>query len=568
MGLTAALGIGRSALAAYQAALQIVGQNIANAGTPGYSRGSPALSSVAGAQTINGQFGGGVLLEAVRRNVSEALHARLRMAMSDREDAQAQRTSLARVEDIYNPLGETNLGTLMGEFFKAVNNVQNTPESIPSRSLVIHSAQALAERIRDIRTGLINMRNEFNAQIETSVLQADQIATKIAELNTQITVAEAASGAGTSQLRDQRDQLLGELSQIVAVTVREQPSGAVNVYVGNNPLVQFGQSFGIKAVAEFDNNGLANVVVRFKLDNGPVTSLSGQIAGLIESRDTHAAAQLTRLDELASALIREVNNIHAGGKGLSGFSNIAGLTAVTDPSLALSTAGNGVAFVPKTGSFFIDVKDTTTGTSTRHQINIDLDGIGTDTTLNSLAADITTNVPGITASISPDGKLQLAAATGSTFSFADDTSNVLASLGINTLLTGTTSGDINVNALIASDPSLLAAAKSDLAGDGSNATALSAVKDRVIASLGGVSLNDYYVTTTANIAVSVSSAQSKLDAGEVILDSLTSQRESLSGVSLDEEAINMITYQRAYEGAAQYMRVVNDMLQELLTLAR
>jgi flagellar hook-associated protein 1 len=568
MGLTAALGIGRSALAAYQAALQIVGQNIANAGTAGYSRGSPSLSSVAGAQTVNGQFGGGVLLEAVRRNVSEALHARLRMAMSDREDAEAQRTSLARVEDIFNPLGEANLGTLLGEFFKSVSNVQNTPESVPARSLVVNSAQVLAERIRDIRTGLINMRNDFNAQIEIGVQQADQIATKIAELNTQITVAEAASGAGTSQLRDQRDQLLGELSQIVSVTVREQPSGAVNVYVGNNPLVQFGQSFGLKAVTEFDSNGLANVVVRFKHDNGPVATHSGQIAGLIESRDSHAAAQLTRLDQLASALIREVNNVHASGKGLIGFSNVTGLTAMTDPSLALSTAGNGAAILPKTGSFFIDVKDTTTGTSTRHQINVDVDGIGADTSLNSLAADITANVPGVTATVLPDGRLQLSATAGSTFSFADDTSNVLASLGVNTLLTGTSSSDINVNSLVISDPSLLAAAQSDFAGDGSNATALAALKDQVLAGLGGVSLNDYYTSTTANIAVSVSSAQSKLDAGEVILDSLTSQRESLSGVSLDEEAINMITYQRAYEGAAQYMRVVNDMLQELLTLVR
>ncbi|HKQ47456.1 MAG TPA: flagellar hook-associated protein FlgK [Phycisphaerae bacterium] len=568
MGLTSALGIGRSALAAYQAALQIVGQNIANAGTPGYSRGTASLSSVAGAQTVNGQFGGGVLLEAVRRNVSEALHARLRMAMSDREDAQAQRTSLARVEDIFNPLGDTNLGTLLGEFFKSVGNVQNTPESVPARSLVVSSAQALAERIRDIHGGLLGLRNDFNAEIETAVLQADQIATKIAELNTEITVAEAASGHGTSQLRDQRDQLLGELSQIVSITVREQPTGAVNVYIGNNPLVQFGQSFGIKAVTEIDSSGLANVVVRFKLDNGPVTSSSGQIAGLIESRDTHATAQLTRLDQLASALIREVNNIHSGGKGLIGFSNITGLSAVTDPSLALSTVGNGVAFPPKTGSFFIDVKDSTTGTSTRHQINVDLDGIGGDSSLNSIAADISANVPGVTATVLADGRLQLSSAGGTTFSFADDTSNVLASLGINTLLTGTNSSDINVNSLIAAEPSLLAAAQSDFAGDGSNATALTALKDQVISSLGGVSLNEFYTTTTANIAVSVSGAQSKLDAGEVILDSLTSQRENLSGVSLDEEAINMITYQRAYEGAAQYMRVVNDMLQELLTLAR
>lgn len=566
MGLSSALGIGQSALAAYQAALQIVGQNIANAGTPGYTRASPSLSSVAGAGTTNGQFGGGVLLSAIRRSVSESLQARLRLATSDRQSADTQRSTLARVEDIFNPLGDSNLGTLLGEFFKTIGNVQNTPESAPARSLVVNSAQVLTSRIRDIRAGILGLRDDLNSQISTAADQADQIATKIAELNTQITVAESASGAGTSQLRDQRDQLLSQLSEIISITTREQPTGAVNVFVGNNPLVQFGTSFGIKTVTEYDSDGLTRTVVRFKQDDGPVTAAGGTIAGLIESRDQHSTAQLTRLDQLASALISEVNKIHANGKGLVGFSNVTGLTSVTDPSLALSTANNGIAFPPKTGSFFIDVKDSTTGAVTRHQIHVDLDGIGADSSLNSVAADISANVPGVTATVTGDGRLQLAAASGSTISFADDTSNLLASLGINTLLTGTSSRDIGINSLVSADPSLFAAARSDFSGDGSNATALAGLKDNVIASLGGVSLDDFYSATTSNIAVSVSSAQSKLDAGDVILDSLTSQRESLSGVNLDEEAVHMITYQRAYEGAARYMGVVNEMLQTLLTL--
>ena len=241
---------------------------------------------------------------------------------------------------------------------------------------------------------------------------------------------------------------------------------------------------------------------------------------------------------------------------------------MSDPSLALSATDNGVTYPPQTGSFFIDVKDMATGAVTRHQIHIDLDGIGSDSSLNSVAADITANVPGVTATVLADGRLQLTAASGSSFSFADDTSHVLASLGINTLLTGTNSRDIGVNSLITSDPSLVAAGQSDLSGDGSNATRLAGLKDQVVAGLGGVSLNDFYTATMSNIAVNVSGAQSTLDAGNVILDSLTNQRESVSGVNLDEEATNMITYQRAYEGAAQYMRVVDEMLQTLLTLVR
>jgi flagellar hook-associated protein 1 FlgK len=322
MGLSSALGIGSSALSAYQAAMQLIGQNIANAGTPGYTRSSPSLTSVPGAGSSSGQFGGGVFLDSIRRHVSESLNARLRTATSDQQSADTERTSLSRVEDIFDPLGDANLGTLLGNFFKTVGNLQNTPESPSARNLVVSSLQALSDRIRDIHGDLGNLRSDLDSQIGTAVDQADQIATKIADLNSQIALAEAATGPGTSQLRDQRDQLLSQLSQIVSITVREQPSGAVNVYVGNNSLVQFGQSFGLKAVTETGSDGVSKTVVRFKQDNGPVTASGGQIAGLIEARDTHAAAQLTRLDQLASALIREVNNIHASGKGLAGFTSI------------------------------------------------------------------------------------------------------------------------------------------------------------------------------------------------------------------------------------------------------
>ena len=114
----------------------------------------------------------------------------------------------------------------------------------------------------------------------------------------------------------------------------------------------------------------------------------------------------------------------------------------------------------------------------------------------------------------------------------------------------------------------MAAGQSDFAGDGSNATALSGVQDLAVATLGGVSLNEYYNASMANVAVSSSAANSADEAARIIFDSLTVQRESISGVNLDEEAVAMITFQRAYEGAARYMRVVDEMMQTLLTLVR
>jgi flagellar hook-associated protein 1 FlgK len=568
MGLTSALGVGRSALAAYQAALQIVGNNIANAATPGYTRLSADLSAIPGLTDRAGQIGAGVGLTSIRRNASDALEARLRTATSDKGSATVERESLTRVEDVFNALGDNNLGSLVSQFFKSWGDLQNDPQNIATRGIVINSGQALTQRFQKIRGDLTDARNSLNAEIVTATQQGDEIASKIADLNVQITTAESASTGPASALRDQRNQLLSKLSDLFSVTVREQPSGAVNVYVGNESLVQGGQSSGLKAVSELDANGRAITVVRLKQGGGQIKPTSGQVEGLITSRDAHIAEQQDRLDALAGAIINEVNKIHSGGQGLQGYSSIQGTSAVIDPTVSLASTANGLAFPPKTGSFFIDVKDSASGVSTRHQVNIDLDGIGADSTLNTVAADISANVPGVTAAVLANGQLKLTAAAGTTMSFADDTSGFLAAMGVNTFFSGTTSADIAVDSTIASNPALVAAAKSDLPGDGSNATSLISLQNQVVASLGGVSLSDYYATTTAGIAVKSSSAQSALDASGIIFDALTSQRESISGVNLDEEAVSMISLQRGFEGAARYTTVVNQMLQTLLELVR
>ncbi len=569
MGLTSALGIGRSALSAYQAALQVVGNNIANVGTPGYTRNTANLSAIAGSSLRAGQLGSGVYLSGIRRGVSESINARLRDASSDVLSASSEQATLDRLEGILDPFGENNLGTLMSQFFESLSDLQNNPENYATRGIVVNTAQTLTQRIRDIHQDILSVHADLNAEIVSSVARANDLATQIADLNTRITTAEAGSGGvQASSLRDQRDQVLAELSEILSITIREQPSGAMNVYVGNESLIQFGQSFGLTTSSEIGADGLSRVSVRLAINNGPVTPSSGQIEGLITSRDSHIGSQLSRLDTLATGLMRELNKIHAGGKGLKGFTDLIGVEAVWDPTLALSDTDNGIAFPPETGSFFIDVKDAATGATIRTQINIDLDGIGTDSTLNSVAADITANVPNVTATVLSDGRLQITAANGYEFSFADDTSGFLAAMGVNTFFTGENSLDINVNSLISGDPLLLAAGQSDVEGDGTNATAMASLQDQAAVTLGGVSLNEYYTTTMADVAVRLSGAKTAYQASSVIFDSLTVQRESISGVNLDEEAVAMISYQRAYQGAARYMTVVDEMLQTLLSLVR
>jgi len=564
MGLTASLFIGRSALSSYQSALQVVGNNIANAATPGYSRLTPNLEGIPGLSANGAQVGNGVRLAGVSRSVSEALLSRLRSGTSDQSSASAERSGLTQLESILDPLGDQNLGALLSQFFNSAGELQNNPQNRAARGGLINAGVALTEKIRDQRQQLIDLRNQSDSEIEQIAADANDIGQKIAALNLQITSTEA-GGAQAGALRDQRDQLLSRLSGYFQITTREQSNGSVSVYIGNESLVQNAQARGIKAVKEPNADGMNTTNIRFADDNGPVPALSGQVEGLILARDQRVGGTLDKLQNLASALIREVNKIHSSGQGLEGYTTTTGLGHVIDPSLALSTADNGLDFNPTSGSFFIDVKDTATGTSQRYQIRIDLDGIGADSSLNSVAADISGTTP-VTATVTSDGKLRLTAPAGKTISFADDTSGFLAAVGINTFFTGTDSADIAVNDAIQANPNLVAASKTGLAGDGSNATALSKLQNLPVTLLGGSSLNEYYNAAVGDIAVTSSAAQAALDATSTIVDSLSAQRESLSGVNVDEEAVNLIKYQRGFEGAARYMTVVDSMLQTLLGL--
>lgn len=568
MGLGSALSVGRTALEAYQAALQVAGQNIANVATPGYTRSSVRLEALPG-QTYNfGQLGNGVRINSIVRNVNEALQARLRTAVSDVAASSVERDALNQIEGVLDPLGDRNLGSLISDFFGSLNDLQNTPDNTATRGIVVNTAQSLIQRIRDTRSQLISFRDQINEEITTAANRADQVATDIADLNRRIVIAEAGANGDASALRDQRDRLLEELADTFEIQTREQPNGAVNVYIGNESIIQFGQSFGIKPVNEVGDDGLARIVIRLKINNGPLTTPGGRIAGLIKARDTHNAEQVNRLDELAAGLIYEINRVHSSGQGLAGFSSITGTNPVDDSTVALNDPAAGLAFPPQTGTFFIDVRDEASGEIVRTQINVNLDGIGTDTSLDSLAADISSNVPNVTATVLSNGRLEISAADGFSFTFAEDTSGALASLGINTFFTGDSSLNIDVNDLVVNNVDYVAAAATPYVGDGSNATALVEVQDKAVATLGGSSLNEHYASTMANLAVASSSASSANDASSVILDSLRVQRESTSGVNLDEEAVSLISSQRAYEGAARYMNVVNEMLQTLMTLIR
>ncbi len=573
--LNSSLQIGRSAILSYQGALQTIGNNVSNVGNSNYTRLLPQLDPIQGVPTSGGlQPGAGVALTGIQRNLDEALEARLRLAIGVQESAFTQQRAMAQVEALFGNVSGTGVGSQLTRFFHNFDELQNSPEDPAIRELVVLSGVQLAEAFHDLRGQLGALGEDLDKEIVGIVAEADDLTREIARLNTQITTAEAGRRGPATALRDQRDALLRRLGEFFDLTVREQPDGAINVYIGNETLIQGAVTRGLVAVTEIDGE-FVRTSVRFANTNQQIEIHAGRLAGLITSRDEHAYGRIAALDELAAALIAEVNQIHADGQGLVGFESIIGTTDLLRSDVPLDSSSAGLAYPPQNGSFYITVSDDASGTPVAFRVDVELDGSDNGTTLESLVEDINAQVSGVTASVTSDQRLALSADEGFSFTFGQDgqearadTSGVLAALGINTLFTGSDARNIAVNEEVVDQPLYLAAASVFLPGDGANAGRIASLDTGLVERLEGQSITAFHNAIANSVAVAASGVNADVSAAEIVLSAMRAQRESISGVNLDEEAISLLKFERAFQGAARFIRVVDELLTELVLLVR
>jgi flagellar hook-associated protein 1 len=567
MSLIGALNSSKSALAVHQAAIQVTGNNISNAGNENYTRQVTRTSPRTDQQIRAGVFvGTGVNLDAIERQIDDALEGRLRGSVSDSESAASVKQWLSQVEAVFNELGEDDLSTRLSAFFGSWSNLANKPQDAGLRQVVIQNGDGLAQWFNDLRRQFGSLQAAIDERMPAVVKDADALAQKIADVNGQIVTAEGGTGAAANGLRDQRDALIKRLSELVDVkTVAKEP-GVLDVYIGSEPLVVGTMNRGLTVRQDQLEAGPISTVV-FKADKGAVKVTGGQLGGLVQAR-AKVDGTIAKVDELASNLIFELNKLHTAGQGLEGFGSVTAANTVLDTTVALTDPRAGLKHVPTNGSFVVHVKDKSTGLVTSTLVQVDLDGLnGNDATLDSLRAQLD-GISGVAATSSA-GRLGVSAESNAVdISFSQDSSGVLAALGVNTFFTGRDAHDIAMNKVLQDRPALLAAAKNGEKGDNQTARAIAALETQAIPALGGTSLKDAYEETVNGVAVAVSAAESDAEAAAAVRETLQAQREALSGVSLDEEAVNLMRQQRAFQGAARVISAVNDMMGTVLSMVR
>ena len=182
---------------------------------------------------------------------------------------------------------------------------------------------------------------------------------------------------------------------------------------------------------------------------------------------------------------------------------------------------------------------------------------------------------GVTASITSDNRIAFAADDGLSFVLGfdgqqarTDTSGVLTALGVNTFFTGTDARDMAVNQTLIEQPLLIAASAVNLPGEGTNAGRIAGIDIVGSAGLGGSTIPDFYQSIVNAVAVTTRASIEAEESASAILASLEAQKGSISGVNLDEEAISLLKFERAFQGAARYISAVSNMLDELILLIR
>ena len=486
----------------------------------------------------------GVQVSAIVQKVDDFLNERLRGTNSDVGNSQTQSQVYQNLESIVEALNDNNLQSSLNSFFSSISGVLNQPESVSVRNLAVLQGQTLAGDVNQMSQRMTNARADVNTQVEGMSSDINRLVGDIAHLNTQITTTEGGtlSHSQAVGLRDKRNQDLSDLSKLVGIRVEEQPSGAANVYVGGDYLVFEGTSRQVETVYSTDQ-GFSAAHINLVDTKAPLDTQTGQLTGLLTARDKILGGFLDKLNGFASKLNFEFNKIYSSGQGLTGYQSMTSTYSATSKSNPLDNAG--LPFTPVNGSFQVQVLNKQTGLTQTTNITVDLNGLDqNETSLEGLASQLNA-VSGLNASITNSGNLSLSTTSPDlAFTFANDNSGALAALGLNTFFTGTTAADIGVNQAVVNDPGKFAASSAGIGIDTGNATQLSNFMNQPLSSAGGTTLTDVYNQMVGGVTQGSSVAQSVSQGYQTFQQTLQGQQSSISGVSIDEEAVKMITYQR------------------------
>ncbi len=631
------MNIGVRALLVNQSALQTVGNNIANVNTPGYSRQSVVLKSVAGQFSGTGYYGKGVSIETVQRNYSEFLTQQAALSKSVAASDTIRANNLSQLENIFQG-GSEGLGASISNMLNAFSDVVNAPTDATARSVVLTLADETAARLRTAASQLNDLKLGATAQLKTDVTTINNLAQQIANSNDQITKA-LGSGHSPNDLLDQRDHLINQLNHYVQTTSIAADDGSVGIFLSSSQPLVLGTAVSPLKIVNDAFNDPAQSQLTMTVSGVPQNLVAsqlggGEVAGLLRFQNSDLVEAGNLLGRMALAIGTKMNEQQALGMDLNGnpgtplfnLKPIPNGYPASSNALPGTTLSVNVQTSPSSGApaLIASNYELSFGTATTGNITRLSDGVvtafdfgmsnpvkidGLDIQKSAVAATagdrflitpFSAAAPSMATAFSSPRGLAMASPVAARAGLTNAGTLVVDGLAARTqpappavTLTFTGPGSYTrsdtgatVYAYTPSQPIEYSTA-GPLTGwsltlkgvpqagdnytvqpntypalDAGNAQAMMDLRD--LALFDGGPLTDGYASLMASIGTRVQSAKTTMAVSTNIATQIETDRTSVSGVNLDEEAAKLLQFQQAYQAAGKMLQISQSIFDTLM----
>lgn len=433
------LSIGLSGLAASKTQLSVIGHNITNINTPGYTRQDAVQATRIPQFSGAGYIGSGTSLVDIRRSYSEFLTSQLRSSTSLASDVAAYKSQIDQLDSLLAG-STTGITPSLQSFFAALQTAAEDPANIPARQLVLSEAEGLSRRFNTVYERLNEQNSFLNKQMVAVSDQVNRLATSVASLNNAIAVA-AANGQQPNDLLDARDEAVRQLSTYVGVTVVPQDDSSYNLFIGSGQPLVVGATASRLEVGPGQGDP-TRFEVQFVSGNSRqtiTTQLSGgELGGLIRYRQEVLDSTFNSLGRLALAVSDQVNSQLGQGLDLKGQVGSALFGNFNDPALAALRVR---AFSSNTSNAqpLLNISDTSLLTASDYRLEFD----GTNYTARRLSDNAMMSV-----TESPPGTLSFGDSNGRDQGFTIDVGTPAPAAGDIFLLQPTRRGAGDIAAVL------------------------------------------------------------------------------------------------------------------------
>jgi flagellar hook-associated protein 1 FlgK len=618
-------------LLSFQRAIAVTSHNISNVNTDGYARQRPELSSINGQSFGNGFFGRGVNIVDVSRMTSVFVEGRLTQAIADNGRTAIYAELTSRLSDVMAS-DDAGVAPALESFFAAMQEVSNDPSNPTPRRILLSEAESLAGTFQLVDEQLTTIGSELNDRIRTAVADINAIADDIARINQEIINAIGQSGGHSpNDLLDQRQSRINDLAALVSVRTLEQDNGAISVFVGNGqPLVV--NTTPQTLTTRLDYADPANLEVALITPGLPAISdqlSGGELGGLLDFRREALTLTRNELGRMATVLVDTFNTQHRRGMDADGnlgldFFSTAPPSALSNAlnvgsAAATATVVDSTALMPSNYDLFFDgaqytLTRLTDGTAVTGAGPLTLDGIQVSIAGAAAAGDrflikpvargaelFTTLITDVDRVAAADPVQSLATVTNlgdatiaqpATVDPTDPALLDAVDIVFNTPASTFDVVDVATATTIAAGVPYVPGAsiafngwstsidgapapgdgfrvQSNVGGLGDNRNALALVAlQRADLVEGKSTYAESFSDLVAGAGITARQAAFNAEAREQLLGDAEAAREGLSGVNLDEEAIDLTRYQQAYQAMARVVDISNTLFDSLLAAVR